>query len=183
MFSECGWANQVENVLVLPAQSCWELLATGWTKPSEEGPILQPTEGFVLQRGKCESAAAMASFLLFPTGRSRIPVVRAPHPPKVQLLNVRQIGNVLQVLGFSYVKALLTENLELSCQSKCEGQPRQRLLLGPNFLLIVPSSWAAEIHVYLEPKTIWTISPYRPGLGLCLMRMLSAEQRPAVLFP
>lgn len=97
--------------------------------------------------------------------------------------NVRQKGNVLRLLGFSYVKALLSQNLKLSYQSKCEGQPRQRLLLGPNFLLIAPSSWAAEIRVYLEPNTIWTISPCRPGLGLCLMRMLSAERRPAVLFP
>lgn len=125
----------------------------------------------------------MASFLLCPRGRSRIPVARAPHPSKVQLLNVRQIGNVLRLLGFSYIKALLSEILKLSYQSKCEGQPRQRLLLGPNFLLIAPSSWAAEIRVYLEPNTIWTISPCRPGLGLCLMRMLSAERRPAVLFP
>lgn len=33
------------------------------------------------------------------------------------------------------------------------------LLLGPNFLLNAPSSWAAEVGVYLEPETIWTFWP------------------------
>ena len=55
------------------------------------------------------------------------------------------------------------------------------LLLGPNFLLNAPSSLAAEIRVFFEPKTIWTFSPWgggTAGWGLSVLSMLSAVGRP-----